>query len=181
MNEAIRDWTPTAALLGAALLIGQAPHQGAPWWASAFVSAAAVGLRNGFPVAMLGISTLCTAAHLLTGAPVGIVDCGLLICLYAVDVRRPRPVSALTLPVLLLALAGWSGVYVLRGHLVPGLPVLAFEVGHAPAARPELGVRPSDAARWSGPVVLGSLFVAARIHSPTCICRQATPRWRTRN
>lgn len=69
-----------------------------------------------------------------------------------------------TLAGLLLILACWSGAYALRGRLVPGLPVLAFQVTHtAPApGRAEFvaGGRPGDAARWSGPVVLGSLLVA---------------------
>jgi signal transduction histidine kinase len=69
----------------------------------------------------------------------------------------------------LLILFGWSSWFAVRGRLVPGMPVIAFQVRHdgpggAPTtSRTELlaGDRASGPARWSGPLVLGSALLAA--------------------
>jgi signal transduction histidine kinase len=160
----VRETAPAAALLAVTLLPDQPPERGVLWWAATLAAVIAVGLRNQWPVTMLVVCTLATAAHLLQGRPVGIVDIGLFVVLYAVGVHRPRTVSAAALAGLLLILACWTGAYALRGRLVPGLPVLAFQVTHSPPppgqTRFVANGRPSDAARWSGPVVLGSLLVA---------------------
>ncbi|MEU4403941.1 sensor histidine kinase [Streptosporangium sp. NPDC023963] len=159
---AVRQAAPAAGLLAVALLSGQSPEHDVPWWAATLAALVAVGLRNRWPVAMLVICTLSTAAHLFQGRPVGVVDGCLFIVLYAVGVHRSRTVSAAALAGLLLTLACWSGAYALRGRLVPGLPMLAFQVTHSAPGRVEFvaGDRPGGAARWSGPVVLGSLLVA---------------------
>lgn len=157
---AVREAAPAAGLLAVAVLLG--PPPGALGWATTFVAVVAVGLRDRWPVTMLVVCTLSTAAHLLLGRPVGVTDICLIVVLYAVSVHRSRTVSAAALAGLLLVLACWSGVYALRGRLVPGLPVLAFQVTHSAPGRAEVvaGGRPSGAARWSGPVVLGALLVA---------------------
>jgi signal transduction histidine kinase len=159
---AVREAAPAVGLLAVALLLDRSLERGVPWWAATLAAVVAVGLRNRWPVTMLVVCTLSTAVHLLQGRPVGIADIGLLIVLYAVSVHRPRTVSAAALAGLLLTLACWSGAYALRGRLVPGLPVLAFQVTHSAPGRAKLvaGGRPGGAARWSGPVVLGSLLVA---------------------
>jgi signal transduction histidine kinase len=159
---AVREAAPAAGLLAVVLLLDQSPERGVLWWAATLVAVVAVGLRNRWPVTMLVVCTLSAAAHLLLGRPVGIIDICVFIVLYAVSVHRSRAVSAAALAVLLLILACWSGVYALRGRLVPGFPVLAFQVTHPPAGRAKFvaGGRPGGAARWSGPVVFGSLLVA---------------------
>ena len=159
---AVRQAAPAAVLLAVALLLGQPSERGVLWWAATLAAVVAVSLRNWRPVAMLVVCTLSTAAHLYQGGPVGIVDSSLFIVLYAVGFHRSRRVSAAALAGLLLTLACWSGAYALRGRLVPGLPVLAFQVTQSAPGRAEFvaGDRPGGAARWSGPVVLGSLLVA---------------------
>jgi signal transduction histidine kinase len=159
---AVRRAAPAAGLLAVALLLDRSLERGVLWWVATLAAVVAVGLRDRWPVTMLAVCTLSTATHLLQGRPVGIVDSCLFVVLYAVSVHRPRAVSAAALAGLLLVLACWSGAYALRGRLVPGLPVLAFQVTHAAPGRAEFvaGGRPGGAARWSGPVVLGSLLVA---------------------
>jgi signal transduction histidine kinase len=159
---AVRQAAPAAGLLAVAVLLGRSSERGALWWAGTLTVVVAVSLRNRWPVAMLVLCTLSTAAHLVQGRPVGIVDSCLFIVLYAVGVRRARAVSAAALACLLLALVGWIGAYAWRDRPAPGLPVLAFQVTHPAPGRAGFvaGDRPDGAARWSGPVVLGALLVA---------------------
>jgi signal transduction histidine kinase len=165
----VRDAALAAGLLAVVAVLGPPYQPVAPlWWVATGVAVLAVGLRNRWPVAMLAVAVTCTAVHLAQGALIGVTDGAVLIVVYTVAARRSRTASLVALAAVLLIMLGWSGWFTLRGRLVPGMPVLAFQVKHAgpgsaPATRrTELiaGDHASGPARWSGPAVLGSALVA---------------------
>jgi signal transduction histidine kinase len=88
---------------------------------------------------------------------------------YTVAACRPRRASLTALACVLLVMLGWCGWFALRGRLVPGMPVLAFQVKHARPGSGQTvertgliaGDHASGPARWSGPAVLGSALLAS--------------------
>jgi len=169
-RPAIRDAAFAAALLGAVALLGPPYRPIAPlWWVATGAAVLAVGLRNRRPVVLLAVAVTCTAVHLAQGALIGASDVAVPIVLYTVAARRSRRASLVALAAVLLIMLGWSGWFAVRGRLVPGMPVIAFQVRHggpgeAPTtSRTELiaGDRSAGPARWSGPLVLGAVLLAA--------------------
>jgi signal transduction histidine kinase len=169
-RPAVRDAGLAAGLLGVAVVLGPPYRPISPfWWVTTGAVVIAVGLRSRWPVVTLAVGVAGTALHIALGALIGVTDTAVLIFVYTVAARRSRRVSLAVLTAVLLIMLGWSGWYTLRGRLVPGMPVIAFQVKHATAGAPPTndrtvliaGDRASGAARWSGPVVLGSALFAA--------------------